>query len=112
VKTYILENGVVTEEPDMNRWMIWCAKNESHVNLTKVAEYTISTIFLGIDHNFSSEGPPVVFETMLFGENLNEKMVRTSTLKEAKQCHRDAVDFVTVKIEATSKAKKIIERNE
>jgi len=34
VKTYILENGVVTEEPDMNRWMIWCAKNESHVNLT------------------------------------------------------------------------------
>jgi len=27
----------------------------------------VSTVFLGLDHNFSSKGPPVVFETMVFG---------------------------------------------
>jgi hypothetical protein len=26
----------------------------------------VSTVFLGIDHNFGLEGPPIVFETMVF----------------------------------------------
>jgi hypothetical protein len=27
----------------------------------------VSTVFLGIDHRFTGEGPPLVFETMTFG---------------------------------------------
>ena len=27
----------------------------------------ISTIWLGLDHNFSQKGPPLIFETMVFG---------------------------------------------
>jgi len=26
----------------------------------------ISTVWLGIDHNFSGNGPPIIFETMVF----------------------------------------------
>lgn len=27
----------------------------------------VSTVFLGIDHNFFGDGPPVLWETMIFG---------------------------------------------
>ena len=29
----------------------------------------VSTVFLGIDHNFDSNGPPLLFESMVFGVN-------------------------------------------
>lgn len=35
------------------------------IGLTQVGPYTISTVWLGIDHAFG-EGPPVLFETMVF----------------------------------------------
>jgi hypothetical protein len=31
-----------------------------------VGEVDVSTVFLTIDHNWSPDGPPVLFETMLF----------------------------------------------
>jgi hypothetical protein len=27
----------------------------------------VSTVFLGLDHNFGMNGPPILFETMVFG---------------------------------------------
>jgi len=32
-----------------------------------VGPYRVSTVFLVIDHDFSFKGPPVLFETMVFG---------------------------------------------
>lgn len=31
-----------------------------------VRGWKVSTVWLGLDHNFTSEGPPVIFETMIF----------------------------------------------
>ena len=53
-------------------WRQW---GEFFENLTnRLVDYTditsqmyVSTVFLGIDHRFSSSGPPIVFETMVFG---------------------------------------------
>lgn len=28
--------------------------------------YIVSTVFLGIDHNYNDDGPPLIFETMVF----------------------------------------------
>lgn len=37
------------------------------VALTELANgYNVSTVLLGIDHNFSMTGPPIIFETMVF----------------------------------------------
>lgn len=36
------------------------------VGMTKRWPITVSTVFIGIDHNFEPEGPPVLFETMVF----------------------------------------------
>lgn len=47
---------------------------------------TVSTVFLGLDHRFSGDGPPLLFETMVFtgGE---DKQYRTSTWDEATNMH-------------------------
>lgn len=36
------------------------------VALTDLGLCNVSTVFLGMDHRFMGEGPPVVFETMVF----------------------------------------------
>lgn len=35
-------------------------------DVTEDQRYWVSTVFLGIDHSFSEDGPPVLFETMVF----------------------------------------------
>jgi len=55
----------------------------------------VSTVFLGIDHRFWDDGPPLLFETMTFaGKNarrLHGRMRRYSTWEEAEAGHRRVV---------------------
>jgi hypothetical protein len=37
----------------------------------------LSTVFLGLDHNYSRTGPPILFETMLFAPMSDEERDRT-----------------------------------
>ena len=50
-------------------------------------EFEVSTVFLGLDHNWSAEGPPIVFETLVFGGPLHDEMKRYATLDEAEIGH-------------------------
>jgi hypothetical protein len=52
----------------------------------------VSTVFLGIDHNWSDNGLPLLFESMVFGGPLNELMVRYSTWNEAIAGHAVLLD--------------------
>lgn len=55
----------------------------------------VSTVFLGVDHNFSTTGPPILWETMIFGmpeeSDLNERMWRYASYREAYDGHQSAV---------------------
>jgi len=53
----------------------------------------ISTVFLGIDHGFR-EGPPIVFETMVFGGPLDEWQRRYATWDQAVAGHEETLDLV------------------
>ena len=33
---------------------------------TEVGPYVVSTVWLGLDHSYRDEGPPLIFETMVF----------------------------------------------
>lgn len=57
------------------------------VALTTIGPATISTVFLGLDHNYSGVGPPILFETMVFGGPLNHEMERYATWEEAEVGH-------------------------
>lgn len=50
---------------------------------------SVSTVFLGLDHNWLRDGPPVVFETMVFPEC--EVCVRYSTWEQAAAGHDEVV---------------------
>lgn len=54
----------------------------------------VSTVFLGLDHNYFDRGPPVLFETMIFGGTLNQSMMRYATYDEALVGHDVAVKKV------------------
>jgi hypothetical protein len=54
--------------------------------------HLISTIWIGIDHNCSGMGPPIIFETMVFNpqdEDLDQ--IRYATLEEAEAGHKKIV---------------------
>jgi hypothetical protein len=60
------------------------------------ADVFVSTIWLGIDQRFGEDGPPLIFETMIFGGPLDSWCERSSTEAEAVALHALAV------IEATA----------
>lgn len=65
------------------------------IMITKINNtITISTVFLGLDHSFGFGGPPLWFETMIFGGVHDGFQVRYSTYREAISGHRIAVNLV------------------
>jgi hypothetical protein len=49
----------------------------------------VSTIFLGIDHGFGMDGPPVLFETRVFGGQHDQMQIRYGTWAAAEAGHRE-----------------------
>lgn len=64
---------------------------------TIIGPYHISTIWLGLDHDFG-DGPPLIFETMILMEDETDSLChwqsRYSTLPEAREGHEKACDLV------------------
>ena len=94
---YILdENDVPVEEPDTETWGIWMGKNSRRIAETMLDNgKLVSTVFLGLDHSFSQNGPPILFETMVFTNSksfADEHMERYSTKAAALIGHQVAVD--------------------
>lgn len=72
-KFYILsEDG---ERPvcclDLHKWGLWYEDANRVVKQEEVGHLWISTIFLGIDYSWGN-GPPIVWETMVFRNNLRQ----------------------------------------
>lgn len=62
------------------------------VAFDKVADADISTVWLGLDHSFGfGEGPPLIFETMIFGGPCDQDQWRYSTEAQAIEGHKAAV---------------------
>lgn len=60
---------------------------DRHVDLTDLGTLgRVSTVFLGLNHAFG-DGPPLIFETMVFGGPMDEYMERYSTEEEAAAGH-------------------------
>lgn len=76
----------------MCRWGIWM---ETHSRVVKQETFfdgtdlvSVSTVFLGLDHNFTDSGTPLLFETMAFGGQHDQEMRRYHTWEEAETGHR------------------------
>lgn len=77
--------------------------NKKRVKFTEFEKYyvEISTVFLGIDHNWLRYGTPILFETMIFwseDQELNQWQDRYCTWKQAYYGHNHAVRLVIEEI--------------
>jgi hypothetical protein len=95
---YILDaQGEPVLEPDLLVWAAW--QTASHCRLAW-DDYgprgTVSTVFLGVDHNFGGrEGePPILWETMIFGGPLHGTMRRYPNREEALAGHFALIDLL------------------
>lgn len=94
---WILKNGKV-KKVDLYTWAEWFQNSPDRiVAKTNVKGVGISTIFMGLDHNFDSKGKPILFETMIFNSHLDvlkQFQERYTSLEDAKKGHKKAVNFV------------------
>jgi hypothetical protein len=96
---YILKDRKPVACPDMVKWGRWMERADRHVGRTAVGPLDISTVFLGLDHNFFG-GQPILFETMIFGfDGEDSYQTRCSTWDEAEAMHRAAVLVAEVMLE-------------
>ena len=68
-RKYILggEDGrTPTPCDDLMQWGSFLEDTGRLVAFSGNGDLYVSTVFLGLDHNFSLRGPPVLFETMVF----------------------------------------------
>lgn len=67
---------------------------QRHVRKSRIGPFRVSTIWLGIDHSFGCPGPPLIFETMIFGPEdhpLTDWCTRAPTEEVALSVHREAI---------------------
>jgi hypothetical protein len=93
---YILNGHAPVLERDMIAWGRWKATANVHVALTEQYGVKISTVFLGIDHNFFGESLPILFETMVFGGPMDGEQRRYSTWDEAELGHATIVALAKI----------------
>ncbi len=96
---YILEGKWSVPEPDLIKWAKWFEEADRKVKQTQIGDVSVSTVFLGLDRNFSPGGPPILFETSVFGGSLDGEMSRYVTWGEAEIGHREVVERVQREIE-------------
>lgn len=90
---YILE-GKKAVPADLMTWAAWFEKADRRVAFTTIGFSSVSTVFLGLDHQWG-DGPPLLFETLVTGGPMSDDMERYSTWQEAEAGHREIVERVT-----------------
>ncbi len=90
---YILnKSGEPQAEHDFMAWADWFNTADRTVERTKIGDAKVSTVFLGIDHNFGDYGTPVLWETMVFGGNLDGECERYTSRGAAEAGHAEMVE--------------------
>lgn len=90
------QDGTIRQANSMTEWGEYFSDRESR----RIAqddigeEISVSTVFLGMDHGFGGGGPPIVFETMVFGGVLDEYQWRYATEEEARANHNEIVEAI------------------
>lgn len=92
LKKYILVGHEPVEIEDVLEWAQWFERDEAarRVGFDRLdgGRVVVSTIFLGLDHNFLFEdAPPILYETMVFGGVMDHETERYSTWDEAAVGH-------------------------
>lgn len=86
---YILDpDGNPVAEPDLIKWGMWLESPEHRqVAHDDIAGACVSTVFLGLDFDYFRAGPPLLWETLVFGGPLDGEGDRYATFEDAVHGH-------------------------
>lgn len=87
---YILKGKEVVPTQDIIEWANNFENSDRRVANTLIGKVRVSTVFLGLNHNWR-EGPPLIFETMVFGGRYDGHIQRYSTWDQAEIGHAEIV---------------------
>lgn len=80
---------------DLLGWARWFETGDRRVADDRTAHVRVSTVFLGINHRFIGDGPPLLFETMGFardgGDCLDDLTRRYASWDDAVTGHQAAL---------------------
>lgn len=110
------ENNKPVAAVDLHQWAEWFEKSNRVVRRTIikitqpttqpttqlslfVEDITVSTVFLGLDHSFGRHGPPVLWETLVFGGPNADDMERYASMEEAVLGHFRMVETVAAALD-------------
>lgn len=75
----------------LDQWSLAFSKEKQRVAADSVGDYRVSTVWLGLDHQYG-DGPPLIFETMIFGGDYTDLYCeRYATEAEAQAGHAAVV---------------------
>lgn len=82
------ESGNPVPAKSLAEWGEWfeTAGEKRVVDRTETLNGRVSTVFLGLDHSYG-EGPPLLYETMVFDGPIHEETERYSTRQQAEAGH-------------------------
>lgn len=100
------EHGEPVADPDLTAWGKWMEAADRRVARDTIVDddqaVVVSTVFLGLDHNFDG-GPPVLWETMVFGGPMDQHMDRCAGSREqAEAMHATMMQAVKAALASTS----------
>jgi hypothetical protein len=87
---YILQGHTPVPVYDVYEWATKFDNDTRRVGLFTIGDVMVSTVFLGLDHQYG-DGPPLLFETMTFKGQEDIGCERCSTWEQAEAMHARAV---------------------
>jgi hypothetical protein len=95
LKHYILDADDNVVEVDLFTWAEWLEHPSNRiVGFTQItSQVYVSTVFIGLDHRFPGypPGPPILYETLIFGGPLNHEGDRYCSHDDALTGHKMCV---------------------
>jgi hypothetical protein len=92
---YILDDkGEPVEETNAIKWAEWFEKYPRTIAYDVIGDSKISTVFLGLNHSFDKNKPPILWETMVFGGKHDGCQRRYSSQQKALRGHTLTVAMV------------------
>src|SRR3954466_3553268 len=92
---YVLDDaGKPQPETNISRWARWRAEVDPRIGLEYVGDVRVSTVFLGVDHRHLGKGPPILWETMIFGGRHHHYVERYTSRTDALAGHERAMYMV------------------
>jgi hypothetical protein len=86
---FLLKDRTIIPCPDISVWAREHEQGTRQIANDYVGSVRVSTIFLGLDHNYNDSQEPILFETMVFNEGSwsERRQDRCSTWEQAQGMH-------------------------